>query len=234
LIHGLWTGIHDFIFGTVEPFFTGLAETVKGWIGNAINWLKNIGRDIIQGMWNGITEIWGKMTSWISDAASHLPGFIKGPLGVNSPSKVMIPLGSSIPEGLMVGMEKMKQPLADTTASLADTMLDAFVLDDGIANAVNEALAGIDFNPVVTPVIDLTNVRAGASAIGGLLGANSYLQAGAIANSQQYTEDSIVGAGPTEIKFEQTINAPTQLSTADIYRQTRNQITMAKEELSIA
>jgi hypothetical protein len=99
-------------------------------------------------------------------------------------------------------------------------------------NAISSGLES-DFHPVITPVIDLTNVRAGVSTIGGLLGSSSYLAAGAIANSQQYTEESVVGAGPTEIKFEQTINAPTQLSTADIYRQTRNQITMAKEELSI-
>jgi hypothetical protein len=39
--------------------------------------------------------------------------------------------------------------------------------------------------------------------------------------------------GVRGVTFNQTINAPEQLSSADIYKQTRNQITMAKEELNI-
>jgi hypothetical protein len=38
---------------------------------------------------------------------------------------------------------------------------------------------------------------------------------------------------PTEINFEQNIYAPTALSTNDIYRNTRSQIVLAKEELNI-
>jgi hypothetical protein len=33
--------------------------------------------------------------------------------------------------------------------------------------------------------------------------------------------------------FEQNIYSPTQLSATDIYKQTRNQIALAKEELGI-
>jgi hypothetical protein len=36
-----------------------------------------------------------------------------------------------------------------------------------------------------------------------------------------------------DINFNQTINAPTALSTNDIYRQTRSQIALAKKELSL-
>jgi ApbE superfamily uncharacterized protein (UPF0280 family) len=36
-----------------------------------------------------------------------------------------------------------------------------------------------------------------------------------------------------EIKFEQIINAPTALSTNDIYRNTKTQLSLAKEELGI-
>jgi hypothetical protein len=39
--------------------------------------------------------------------------------------------------------------------------------------------------------------------------------------------------GHGEVNFEQNIYAPKQLSTSDIYKNTRNQIRLAKEELSI-
>ena len=64
----------------------------------------------------------------------------------------------------------------------------------------------------------------------------TYDQANVIATADvgQSESSTIANAGPTEVKFEQTINAPSQLSTADIYRQSRNLITLAKEELSIS
>jgi tape measure domain-containing protein len=234
LIFGLFRGISDFWDDTVVPFFTGLKTTISNLFSGALDWLKSIGKNIIQGLLNGIKEKWNDVTSFISDAASHLPGFLKGPLGISSPSKVFMELGVNIAEGLIIGMGSLNSDLSDASRGMASSIIDSFVIEDELANAVNSAMAGIDMNPTITPVIDLTNIRAGASTIGGLLAANSYTAAGTIAKSQRYTEDSLVGAGPTEIKFEQTINAPTQLSTADIYRQTRNQITIAKEELSIA
>jgi hypothetical protein len=39
--------------------------------------------------------------------------------------------------------------------------------------------------------------------------------------------------GGGDVIFNQEINAPTELSASEIYKQTRNQITMAKEELDV-
>jgi len=62
----------------------------------------------------------------------------------------------------------------------------------------------------------------------------SYNQAHSIAATTFAESDAIKApAGAGEVKFEQNIYAPTQLSTSDIYKNTRNQITMAKQELSI-
>jgi hypothetical protein len=98
-----------------------------------------------------------------------------------------------------------------------------------------------DFNPVITPVLDLTSLQRDAKTISGMLPTSSltpslsYEQASIIATTRTKTEEEQAAGQTTssEVKFEQNIYAPTQLSTADIYRQTRNQITVAKEELSI-
>jgi len=96
---------------------------------------------------------------------------------------------------------------------------------------------------VIAPVLDLTSVESEAKKIADyiqtaqvLMPTLSIASANVIATSTKpFEDDSPIKppAGSGEVKFEQNIYAPAQLSTGDIYRQTRNQITMAKEELSI-
>jgi hypothetical protein len=109
--------------------------------------------------------------------------------------------------------------------------------------AITDSLGDItEFNPTITPVLDLTKVQADAAKIsdyiqGGpaLTPSFSTAQARTIASDAQIVPDTTTSPTATtgEVKFEQNIYAPEQLSTADIYKQTRNQITLAKEELSI-
>ena len=58
-------------------------------------------------------------------------------------------------------------------------------------------------------------------------------QARTIASIQNAPDISTESIKTQGVNFEQNIYAPTRLSTSDIYKQTRNQITIAKEELSI-
>lgn len=110
---------------------------------------------------------------------------------------------------------------------------------------VLEALANteISLDPVITPVVDMTNVIDSAAMINSLLtqtpataivGQVSYDQAATIASTPTTpTEVATPTTTTTEIKFEQNNYSPEALSTADIYRQTRNQIALAKEELAV-
>ena len=100
----------------------------------------------------------------------------------------------------------------------------------------------VEFNPTITPVLDLTKLADDAKQISGYIQTSqklapsySYEQARTIASTANAQQDDTIKApsGSGEVKFEQNIYAPTQLSTTDIYKNTRNQITMAKQELSI-
>jgi len=107
-------------------------------------------------------------------------------------------------------------------------------LGRNMAALLNASMSEVDINPTITPVLDLTQVQADAKKLQKMLPANSTMQAGIIAGyNQDRAEVTDHTAKPAEINFNQTINAPKQLSTVDIYRQTRNQIALAKEELSI-
>lgn len=106
-----------------------------------------------------------------------------------------------------------------------------------VSNMADQLQDVDEFQPIITPVLDLTRVQEDAKAISTMIPANaSYLQAAAIARSPQPGIEQVGGTVPPgvgDVRFEQNIYAPEQLSTADIYRQTRNQIALAKEELHI-
>ncbi len=98
-----------------------------------------------------------------------------------------------------------------------------------------------DFNPTITPVLDLTQVQAGARGIGGIMGNSSVAADMSLRNADYISavtstrpDDSVATAKQTgDVVFNQNIYAPKELSANDIYRNTKSQIALAKEELGV-
>jgi tape measure domain-containing protein len=154
----------------------------------------------------------------------------------NSPSKLFIKLAGEIPAGIVAGLNKDKTAVSSVTG-----------LSERIVNAASKSFGAIpafdaigDINPVISPVLDLTNVQQGARNINGMF-SESQIGASVSLNQARALSIATLGNNSTstensapvvkEVKFEQIINSPTTLSNAEIYRQTRSQIQMAKEEL---
>jgi len=238
-IVGLWEGITErvkFVFDWLK----GLGDKIKNAIPNPLNILYNIGKDVVQGLKNGIENAWGGLTSWLGDKIEGLKDFFTNPFGIFSPSRVTRYYGEMIMAGLQIGMEDEWEDVERWMSELNPT--------EALVNSVNDAVASIassldtisEVVPIITPVIDLTQVQVGADKInsmlqnGSLNPAFSYSQANAIAGtSTPLTDPTAVPTTPQGVTFIQTVNSPTQLSAIDIYKQTRNQIALAKEELSI-
>lgn len=236
LIQGLWNGAVS-IFNSV----TDWASHIIGWIGdkipNPLDALKQIGKDIIQGLWNGIKAIWHEMTDWIGEAVSHLPGPIKHFLESNSPSKVFMRIGEDVSGGFFLGIRNVWESSVDSAFNTPKLMSNINKAVQQVGDAINDV--DLDVVPVIAPVLDLTQVAIDAKKIG------SYISDGAIVPKTSFDSAQSIATVAKEvtpekspevnsgITFQQTINSPTQLSTADIYKATRNQITIAKEELAI-
>jgi phage-related protein len=107
-----FTGTWNHIFndarnwwGNIINFFGTIEGKIISVFANAGTWLLNIGESIIDGLLHGIQRGWSDLTGWIGNAASHLPGFIKHPLGIRSPSQVMADqVGQWIPKGIAKGI----------------------------------------------------------------------------------------------------------------------------------
>jgi hypothetical protein len=189
----------------------------------------------------GLASKVGEVASAAGNLASKALGGAKGILGIHSPSTEFYKIGEQSAEGLSNAFDDDKTVQA-SAANMVDNITAAFTNSLG---QIPDSLANMDaFNPTITPVLDLTKVQSQSSGISDALGAAiisptvSSAQAALISSST--TAAAAASAAnqpstePTSIIFEQTINAPTELSTNDIYRNTKSQITLAKEELGIS
>ncbi|HFF3738812.1 TPA: phage tail tape measure protein [Bacillus cereus] len=96
-------------WNTVEKFFS------------TIN-LRSIGKSIIEGLEKGLDDATGGLYSKAKSIAGEIKNTISGALEINSPSKVMIPVGSAVPEGVGVGMDKGKRFVVDAAKNVVGTV----------------------------------------------------------------------------------------------------------------
>jgi phage-related minor tail protein len=101
---------------------TAVVGTVKGIPGK----IANVGRNLVEGIWNGIsgatTWIKNKITQWVGNVTD----FLKNLFGIQSPSTVMRDeIGRFLPQGIGVGIEKDAHYATDALAALSDDMMDA-------------------------------------------------------------------------------------------------------------
>lgn len=90
----------------------------------AFRWL-DIGKFIVDGLWNGITTGWTALIGKVKDLVNLLPRTVKTILGIHSPSKVFDEIGMNICKGLAQGLttnEKLaKDAAAQVVASVTNT-----------------------------------------------------------------------------------------------------------------
>jgi phage-related protein len=249
LLTGFLSGITT-KFGDITTWALGLADSIKNLVGDSIGWLSQVGIDLIKGLWNGITSMGGWLKDQITGMAGGIIDDFKSGFGIlGSPSKHMCDIGQKAGLSLANGLLDMQKPVGDAASGLSDQVIKGFDTDktvDGINKIFNEIvsqLEGMDeFRPTITPVLDLTHVKMGAKSIDELFNRGvispvaSSTQARTISTTADLAKsaaDQAAATGPKEVTFNQYNTSPDALSTGDIYRQTKSQIALAKEELNI-
>jgi tape measure domain-containing protein len=227
--------------GLLEAFvnaLNGVADAIRENSSDIRKAILNIADAIIDGLTFGITNN-NAFIEAIKKMAGDALDAIKGFFGINSPAKKFIEVGESLAEGLVVALR------ADKTAAAA-----AANLGRDVNNSIHSSFGKVtldlsdvgDFDPVIAPVLDLTQVRKEAGNLAGMFGVSpispqvSYENAGIIAHTKDTRDDAPAPStisDPKEVKFEQNIYAPDGLNAGSVYRGTRSQIALAKEELSI-
>jgi len=110
--------------GEVKKSISDIWDKILG-IFSALD-LRKIGKDIIQGLINGIGDmkdfVWKKAKS----IATSIGDAIKGTLKINSPSRVMIAIGKGVGEGLAIGIEQGTEGVNRAAEKLAEASIPNF------------------------------------------------------------------------------------------------------------
>lgn len=189
----------------------------------------NAGVYLVQGFAKGIDEY-----TWYAEAraramARAAAAAAEAELDINSPSKVGYRIGGFFGLGFV-------DAIADYTENSyeAGTAIAASA-KEGLRNAVSKIGEyiedGIDAQPTIRPVLDLSQVRAGASKLTALLSRDQALSISAGMNRETgaavQNGESTPASGNT-YTFTQNNYSPKALSRIEIYRQTKNQFSAMK------
>ena len=166
---GLIKGINDKIGNlkkTVSKGITGAKDAIKGKIGE---WLQ-VGRDMVGGIVKGVTEKFTSIRDAAVNAVSNAKEAVKKFLGINSPSKVFAAFGRGMDEGLVVGLNEYSGQVADSAEGVGKDAVNT--MSKSIAGIADVVDSDVDTEPTIRPVLDLSDVKAGAGAIDGMLGSD--------------------------------------------------------------
>lgn len=164
----------------IKSKITELTNTFKNVTSGAVNAIKDYyddfssaGSYLVDGFAAGISENTFKAAAKASAMAKAAVQAAKKELDINSPSKVFRALGYSVPEGFAMGIERLAYVVTNSSVGMADAAFDG--VKGAMARIKDSINNDIDAQPVIRPVLDLSNVHSGAGAINGLFGGNRSL-----------------------------------------------------------
>lgn len=194
----------------------------------------------MEGFLRGMKSMMGNIVKAAGEIAGKALEAAKNALGVASPSKKFRQIGVYVGEGFVNGMNQMLSKVASTGADLgAEAMSSTEMALHGFADLLEN---GIDTEPTIRPVIDLSDVEAGLYTLNGLMSDRRTLAlAGSVRNvnsaacqmSAPVSTNDNSSANqnePTPVvqEFNQYNYSPKALSRREIYRDTKNLFAIMK------
>lgn len=164
---GLVKGIKDKIKSVIDTVKTIPKKAVDA-IKNKVSDFKSVGKDVVSGFVNGIKSGFDKVATAGSDLGKKALQAAKNALKSKSPSKKFIQLGEDSDKGLIIGFKALSGKVANAAKGVATNALDA--ARKTISNISSIIGSDVDNQPIIRPVVDLSAVSAGASAIDGMFG----------------------------------------------------------------
>lgn len=139
---GEWlTGVGNSIFDGLKSGFLGainLLKTVGSFaadvrdnfisgLGVVKDWLTGLGNSVFDGLKQGVLDAVTSGGKFFSDLKDEFVKKFKEGFGINSPAKSMLPIGSSLAEGMMLGLSDGSSGIVDAAAQIAKDAQDALV-----------------------------------------------------------------------------------------------------------
>jgi hypothetical protein len=227
----------------VNKLSTGLANQAKILGMNASNELYQAGVESARGLVRGLSSERAAIRETMGRIARDIVAQLRHTLRIRSPSKVMSDLGSSTIQGMVVGMKKAAPLIDKATADIGEGAIVA--MKNSMSDMVDLLAVDMNLNPTIKPVLDLSAFHKEASVIGSTLSkqqislSDVYSQAKYASLGYQQNKSAELAKTTSDTLspepgfiFNQYNNSPKALSSAEIYRQTKNQLSITKGALT--
>lgn len=196
----------------------------------------NLGKSLSEGMANGISSAATGPTTTIANMANSVYNTAANKLQVHSPSKLFEGLGQYTVAGFVNGLYMCSDAITQAGNNMADEAINGF---NNAKSKISKVLnLDEDFNPVIKPEMDLSNIQNGFSRINDMASKrlavqtaasfNDYKQSTRSNNENNTNNGNKVPDSGNTYQFTQNNYSPKALSRTDIYRQTKNQFAAMK------
>lgn len=160
IVGGIWNVVTS-AFNSVVSFVTGIGGKIVHAIGDFGSLLYDKGRDLIQGLLDGMGSLLKTVAKFMVD---KLPGALQGPfkkaLGISSPSKVFAEYGANITQGLANGIQATGKYAVSAAKSLGDQVAgvhSSVSLQGASGIGLTDAGPGVDDSQIQSAGSSITN-----------------------------------------------------------------------------
>lgn len=199
--------------------------------------LENTGENAGEGLAKGLLAKKKRIVQASAEVAGAVEDAANQRLEIRSPSRRLTKTGKFAGEGIVVGLLSFIGKVEDAGHEVGDTTFKA--VEESLKYVQDILGSDLDFNPRITPVVDLTNVRNSAASINRALSLKRPIAMATVAAADGIAESfssnrtayrngyDIPKAGDT-YNYYQTINSPKPVNRFEIYRQTKTLISRKK------
>lgn len=204
---------------------------------------RTAGQNAGQGFVNGLSEYVGRAAEAAAKMAQSAVNAINSALDAHSPSRETFQSGVWGGEGLALGFRSMGTYVSKAASNMTDGAVNAITESIRRANQIMQNAD--DTQPVIRPVLDMSDVQSKAGMINAMISRRYSISgtygmvgnAGAMISNRQngesvFNENGKEKATVKNFNFTQNNYSPKSLSRVEIYRQTKNQFSMAKEAVN--
>lgn len=219
---------------TIWPYVKDILVKIKDKVVGFKDKLVDAGKQLINGLIQGIKDKIQDAVNAVKELGEKVIDKVKGVFDIHSPSRVAYGIGEFFDLGLMNGISDTSHRVVSAAAKMGDATVN--MLKQTISN-IAEIVANDDYQPTITPVLDLSNIEEGRQTLKDLLdnqNGGSYTASivGRLSSISGKINHPDKSDQPTNItnnyNMTQNNTSPKALSASDIYRNTKSQFAQLK------
>jgi len=197
-------------------------------IKNKYNDFYNTGKYLVKGFAAGIAD-----NTYLAEAraramAAAAARAAKKELDIHSPSKVGFGIGNYFGLGFVNALSTYVSKSYQAGSEIAKSAKNG--LSEAISKITDVIEGDIDTQPTIRPVLDLSDVESGTGKLNALFSRTQAMSISAGMNrvANEEIQNGVTTSSGNIIQFTQNNYSPKALSRIEIYRQTKNQLSMMK------